>query len=230
MGNIENDLTSLVYGELQDSFNFFNRELFDGRLPQCIVTLTHQRSSHGYFRSKPFATREELEAVDEWDDAMEEGADDSEALERSRPGVDEISLNIFGFRDRTRDDILSTLVHEMVHLEQHHYGKPPKRPSHNKEWGDMMKKVGLYPSATAEPGGKETGRRVSHYVIEGGPFETKVRDCEAKLDWVGMLRRKKKKTREPKVTYECETDEIKVRGKVGLHIVCGECGARMEEN
>ena len=33
-----------------------------------------------------------------------------------------------------------------------------------------MKEVGLYPSDTHEPGGKETGQRMGHYVIEGGLF------------------------------------------------------------
>src|SRR5262245_14971271 len=34
--------------------------------------------------------------------------------------------------------ILSTLVHEMVHGEQHHYGKPSRGGYHNKQWADWM--------------------------------------------------------------------------------------------
>lgn len=33
-----------------------------------------------------------------------------------------------------------------------------------------MKAIGLHPSATGEPGGRETGDRMDHYVIENGPF------------------------------------------------------------
>jgi hypothetical protein len=33
-----------------------------------------------------------------------------------------------------------------------------------------LHKFGLQPSSTREPGGKETGEKVSHYIIEGGPF------------------------------------------------------------
>jgi len=228
-GNVETGLTTRVYSELQNAYHYFNRELFDGRLPECIVTLTHQRSSHGYFRSKPFVTRTQLEETDEFLAAMEEGADESEALERARPGIDEVSLNVFGFRDRTRDEILSTLVHEMTHLEQHHFGKPPKRPSHNREWGDMMKKVGLYPSATGAPGGKETGRRVAHYAIPDGPFEMAVGDCPATLDWVGLLTRKRKKSKRAKAKYECAACEVVLRGKPGISVVCGLCEEPMTE-
>jgi hypothetical protein len=32
-----------------------------------------------------------------------------------------------------------------------------------------MKEIGLHPSATGEPGGKETGKHMSHYIVSGGP-------------------------------------------------------------
>ena len=41
----------------------------------------------------------------------------------------------------------------------------------NGVWGEIMKGVGLYPSHNEKPGGRETGFKVSHYVIPGGPFE-----------------------------------------------------------
>jgi hypothetical protein len=39
----------------------------------------------------------------------------------------------------------------MVHLWQHHHGKPSRTGYHNKEWATMMKAVGLIPSDTAAP-------------------------------------------------------------------------------
>jgi hypothetical protein len=33
-----------------------------------------------------------------------------------------------------------------------------------------MKEIGLYPSETAAPGGKETGQKVSHHITPDGPF------------------------------------------------------------
>ena len=54
----------------------------------------------------------------------------------------------------------------MTHLEQHHFGQPSRNGYHNKQWAELMKSVGLFPSDTAQPGGKETGQRGGE--IEGG--------------------------------------------------------------
>src|SRR6516225_9588180 len=90
----------------------------------------------------------------------------------------EIALNPATFRGRTDREIASTLLHEMVHLWQYYFGKPPRKGYHNREWGDKMESLGLMPSEDGQPGGKRTGQRVTHYIIEGGPFA-----CEwAKLE------------------------------------------------
>jgi hypothetical protein len=33
-----------------------------------------------------------------------------------------------------------------------------------------MKEIGLYPSSTGQPGGKETGQTVSHYILAEGRY------------------------------------------------------------
>jgi hypothetical protein len=43
--------------------------------------------------------------------------------------TDEIALNPSHFRERTTEQSLSTLVHEMVHLWQHHRGEKKSRPA-----------------------------------------------------------------------------------------------------
>jgi hypothetical protein len=65
---------------------------------------------------------------------------------------------------------LATLVHEMVHLEQDHFGTPSRSGYHNKEWAAWMDRVGLTPSNTGAPGGKRTGQQVTHYIVPDGPF------------------------------------------------------------
>ena len=72
--------------------------------------------------------------------------------------------------------MLSTLVHEMAHLWQHHFGKPSRSNYHNKEWGDKMREIGLVPSSTGAPGGKATGQRVSHYLVFNEAVEMWVAD------------------------------------------------------
>jgi hypothetical protein len=44
--------------------------------------------------------------------------------------------------------ILSTLVHEMVHVWQETYGNPSRRGYHNRQWAEKMREVGLQPSST----------------------------------------------------------------------------------
>ncbi len=66
---------------------------------------------------------------------------------------------------------MQTLVHEMCHLWQKHFGKRGRGRYHNDEWARKMKEIGLIPSATGKPGGKQTGDSMSDYVFEGGAFE-----------------------------------------------------------
>ncbi len=66
----------------------------------------------------------------------------------------------------------------MCHLWQHHFGTPSRTGYHNKEWAAKMREVGLIPSDTGKPGGKDTGQKVSDYLEEGGRFE---RACTAFL-------------------------------------------------
>lgn len=131
----------------QRAFDHFNKALFGGTLPQCVVSLRTFGKARGYFAAHQFANLGEMTTVHE------------------------IALDPRQFVDRTEEQILSTLVHEMCHLWQHEHGKVGTDYWHNTEWGSKMKEVGLHPSATGEPGGKETGRRVTHYIVEGGPFQ-----------------------------------------------------------
>ena len=41
--------TQDVATEWQEAYNFFNRELFDGELPECLITVKAQPMSRGYF-------------------------------------------------------------------------------------------------------------------------------------------------------------------------------------
>ena len=65
-----------------------------------------------------------------------------------------------------------SLAHEMAHVWQQTHGTPPRRCYHDRQWAAKMKEIGLQPSTTGEPGGKETGQSVTHYIIPGGPYAT----------------------------------------------------------
>ena len=97
-----------------------------------------------------------------------------------------LALNPMYFAACPIEDTLSTLVHEMAHLWQHHAGKPGRRGYHNKEWAiHMAEQLGLQPSVSGRPGGKVTGERMDHYIMEGGPF---IVHCRAFVDGGFRLR------------------------------------------
>jgi predicted SprT family Zn-dependent metalloprotease len=195
-----NDPTAAQYGVLTEAYDWFNASLFDGRLPPCLITLRANRSEYGFFSGNRFGTKL---------------GDDV---------IDEIALNAKHFQPSTTEDILSTLVHEMVHLEQHHFGTPSRGGYHNREWGALMKRVGLYPSSTEKPGGKETGQRVSHYIIEGGPFSVSSAELIATGFSIKYVDLQKHREKTPsKVKYCCVSCDARAWAKPNTNLVCGDC-------
>ena len=141
--------------DLDRAYEFFNRELFGGILPPCLITLQRHATAYGYFSSARFVNVVDATEV-----------------------VDEIALNPIHFARQMTPKVLATLVHEMAHLHQFHFGKPSRGRYHNKRWASKMIEIGLVPSSTGKPGGKTTGDRVGHFIRDGGPFD---RTCQAFL-------------------------------------------------
>lgn len=141
--------TGAVYEGFDKAFEFFNRELFGAGLPPSIITMQRHPNSLAYFSGGRFIR--------------------SHGKGDQKP-IDEIAMNPLHMDERTPEDILSTLVHEMAHSWQAHHGKEPTRCYHDRQWAAKMKEVGLQPSHTGKPGGKEVGPKMTHYIIEGGPF------------------------------------------------------------
>lgn len=157
-----------TYDELQRAFDFFNAELFDARLPQCLITLSRQHDTLGYFSANQFVN------------LSEDGKGEY---------CHEITLNPTYFAIRSIQENLSVMAREMVSLDQllNTEGKPPRRRYRNREWADMSEAIGLMPSDTGKPGGKRVGDSVQTYIIEGGRFDlasAKLVDSEFKLSWV----------------------------------------------
>ncbi|WP_052163006.1 SprT-like domain-containing protein [Aquabacterium sp. NJ1] len=147
--------------ELQHAYDFFNRELFDAELPVCMITLQREKDTFGYFSAKRF------------------GNSDGKH-------TDEIALNPGYFAVVPILEILQTLVHEMTHLWQHHYGEPGRGRYHNAEWANKMEAIGLMPSDTGKPGGKRTGDRIADYAMPSGRFleaAKKLLTAEFRISW-----------------------------------------------
>lgn len=139
------------YMKFDLAYEYYNKTLFSGILPGAFITLQTRNRCFGYF------SKERFKAID------------------TENKMDEIALNPdFFFFGET--EIMQTLVHEMVHQWQRHFGTPSRPGYHNKEWARTMKNIGLMPSSTGEEGGLETGQKIADYIIPGGLFDLHTKD------------------------------------------------------
>lgn len=158
-------ITQSEYSSFQVAYDHFNRELFaEQALPQLLVTLQRQANTLGYLAPQHFVRRGNPSSPD---------------------FIHELALNPDGFVGRTDKEILSTLVHEMVHAWQVTYGKAGRRGYHNREWAEKMKVVGLTP-ISARGDDKQVGDSMTHIIAEGGRFEVacqQLLDTGFRLEW-----------------------------------------------
>jgi len=92
----------------------------------------------------------------------------------------------------------------------------------------MMRQVGLIPSETGKPGGKETGQAVLDYIEEGGRFQ---RVCQQMLatgfviPWHTIVEDHETahKKRASKTRYTCSSCGLNAWAKPDVRILCVEC-------
>jgi predicted SprT family Zn-dependent metalloprotease len=195
--------------QLAQCFKELNASLFGGSLPTPLITFQRRKRSYGYFASERFTRRD--------------GTSET---------IDEIALNPSKFIGADDREIAQTLLHEMVHLWQFHFGKPPRRNYHDREWADKMLAVGLVPSDTGKPGGRQVGQKMSDYVDEAGAFAGQFRIMQIWGFRFSFQDRIAETDRPPtprklKVKYTCPSCEANVWGKPDLHIGCLDCNQVM---
>jgi hypothetical protein len=199
-------ITPIEYGGLQQAYDHFNATLFGCKLRDCFMVYQRRASSAGHFSANRYSGRTE------------------------KSDQHELSLNPDGFIGKTDLQILQTLVHEMTHAWQRDHGQPSARGYHNAEWSEKMKSIGLYPSSTGMVGGRETGQRMSDYIIPDGPF---VRSYErlAATGWRLNLQSApySNPTKAPKSKdkFTCKSCGQNAWGKPDLAIICKHCGIQM---
>ena len=225
--------TEQQFNALNGAYQFFNKNLFKGELPGCILNFSRLRGTHGFL------------APERWKRVGEEEF-----------GTHEISLTPTTLY-RSPIEIFSTLVHEMCHLWQWEFGNPSRNGYHNKEWAAKMKSVGLIPSNTGKPDGKETGQKMTHYIEENGRYHKAFKRLAKKYilpftsldgEMMKMLieggtngsdgeeseRKKRLRKLRPisrnKTKYSCPDCKVNVWGKPGLKIICGECDETFQPN
>lgn len=196
--------TQELFGTLQNAYDYFNQELFNNELPECLIVVHRKRNAHGYFWGEQFNNHDGKK-------------------------LDEIALNPETM-DRPNKILFSTLVHEMCHLWQHHFGNPSRRGYHNKEWANKMESVGLMPSTTGKPDGKKTGQRVTHYIIDKGNYEAAFGSWSLNQTGTWFTHRQEKETANKAVSkqkFTCPDCEQNAWAKPSANLVCGDCDVPM---
>lgn len=205
-----NNPTTQTYTSLATAYDFFNRELFGSGLPPCLITMQRHKGAYGYFSGERFASVANPTEV-----------------------TDEIALNPVHFASQKPVKVLSTLAHEMAHLWQHHYGKPPRKGYHDRQWAAKMHEIGLIPSSSGEPGGKETGQKMTHYIEENGRFACAVTKLLEEHPAILYHDRSKndtarKKKAASKTKYTCPTCGLHAWAKPDAPLLCGDCQEQMQ--
>jgi ribosomal protein S27E len=139
----------------------------------------------------------------------------------------------------------------MTHVEEHVNETASRAGYHNRIWAERMKVIGLYPSNTGKPGGKELGQQMQHFIAEGGPFVQSFARLEAsgwRLNIEGIAEPEPEPRpegddadapeAEPEPEPEADSSKTKfscpgcnrenVWGKPSTHVLCGRCGVRLE--
>ena len=87
----------------------------------------------------------------------------------------------------------------------------------------------------ATSGGKEVGRRVSHYIEAGGRFEHACAELIVQgfnplyiERWSEGSEKARKKKAASKTRYTCPECQTNAWAKPDVHLVCGACDERME--
>jgi hypothetical protein len=185
----------------QQAYAFLNDELFFGALPDVYIT-SQRGSFRGYFARDRFRGR-----IDE-------------------SVISELAMNPDEFLNRSDREVLSTLAHEMTHVWQNTCGhNPPRTGYHNQEWADKMRSIGLHPSSTGAPGGKQVGFRVQHFIVPNGAYDQaykKLQETGFQLHWQSAPPTPEAR-KKLKIKFTCPMCGQSVWGKPTASVICGEC-------
>jgi len=188
--------------KFDEAFDFFNKSLFDNSLDKPVITFQRRRNARGYFCPDRYISKE------------------------TGRKNHELALNPDMF-ERDDKEVLSTLVHEMVHQWQNQFGRPSRGGYHNTEWAEKMDEVGLSPVG---PNGQRTGPKMSHEIVDGDQFDicaNNLIDGGFKIDWASFMVEAVKKPKS-KVKYTCHACKVNAWAKPETKLICGECENVME--
>lgn len=201
-----------IYTQIKKAFDFYNQELFNNELPDCIITLSRTTDTIGYFSPKRFVNN----------------SDNSVKHELC------LNPNYFGIMPIEKE--LATIVHEMTHLYLEINGNKSSVGYHNKKWASVMISFGLIPTDTGFEGGKTTGYAITQIIDESGKFYKVTKeflDSGFSFPWADSFYNSENKTLPQKIEIKSYTGGKRLKyscgcsnvwGKPGLEIICSKCG------
>lgn len=164
--------TSKFYGLFQYVFDHYNDALFCGTIKDCLIVVTRRKNVFGHNTRKRWFSIQDQE-------------------------TDELALNPSMFIKFPLIEICQTIVHEMRHGWQYHYGKPSQEGCHNKEWANKMIDIGLMPSRTGKPGGKNSRAEYGRLSYCQGSVPRGFQGTHEQLNLCGALSGGQPRNRQP---------------------------------
>ena len=199
------EATLKLFKAFQQSYNFFRTYLFCDSLSPVVLTLNRTRRSAGYFM-------------------------DTAWIDNVNNVLPEINISPY-ILEQPSNIVMSVLVHEMAHHFQYLHGKPGRGRYHNKQFAKIMMWLGLMCSATGLPGGRMTGDRMPHYIIDGGRFQqvfnTMPPEFVLPFKSFPYKRVTTTQTNKNKTTYRCGSCDTTLWGRPNQNALCGNCFSRL---
>lgn len=195
----------LAIVELHKAFNQFNECLFNNNIPEPAILIQNQGNRKNILG---WCTQKEI-----WNDEEEQ--------------KNKYEINICAeYLNRNVDEILETLLHEMVHLNNIVQGiKDTSRSGsyHNKNYKEQAEKYGLEVEFDNKSGWcitslqDKTKQLISEFGIDNNAFRM-VRQFEQRSGGEKNSSIRK---------YVCTECEVSVKATKEVNIVCGDCEVKM---
>ena len=152
-------------------YDIFNAVFFGNELDPVMLVFQDMRGAQGMYK---YHSREEV------DEKGEKKMVNQGIWSDGKQRLSEISLNpkahFTQFAEGRGEDAISTVVHEIAHHWEYSSAvasdnKIPKNNYHGKVFAEKMESMGLITTNDGTKDGARTGRTMTHYVAEDGPFQ-----------------------------------------------------------
>jgi hypothetical protein len=142
------------YNELWRAYFFFRTELFKDALPPSVLIEWQTRESAcSYIKPDGGTVANQMRIALPLEHVTGRQGDE-----------------ILSFIKREEHELLSMLVHQMVHLWQHIHLHPLDRACHGERWATQMQDIGLRPIVLDERSANDTTREISHQIVPNGLY------------------------------------------------------------